>query len=97
MTRLGRLESAGCRMAPTGIEWRQQQRTGSLAGNRPREIPLGGSGAAPRPRSFKKHSKGFISSLSSLWGDFKQPTESSHLSMCPGAVVWTRHSRVDEQ
>lgn len=75
-------------LARTGTEWGQQQRRGSLAGNRPGEIPPGGSGAAPRPGSSKKLSKGFISSLSPLWHGFKQLTESSGVSVCPRAVVW---------
>lgn len=51
-------------------------------------LSLGRSGAVPRPGSFKKHSGCFISSLSPLWDDFKQPTESSGVSMCLGALVW---------
>lgn len=90
VTHLGWLRNTGCGMAltRTRIEWRQQQRMGSLAGNRPGEIQLGGSGAAPRPSSSKKHSKGFISSLSPLWDNFKRLSESSGVSVCPGAVVW---------
>lgn len=59
VTHLGWLRSAGCGTAltRTRIEWRQQQRMESLVGDKPGEIPLGGSGPAPRPSSSKKHSK----------------------------------------
>lgn len=51
----------------TGIEWRQQQRMGSLAGNRPGEIPLGGSGAAPDLVHLKSTPKA-LSLLCLLYG-----------------------------
>lgn len=51
-------------------------------------LSLGRSGAVPRPGSFKKHPGCFVSALSPLWDDFKQPTESSGASMWWGALLW---------